>query len=86
MWYVLLLLTFACALLLMTFARDSYINSELRAYQRTINEPWIDRIVALRYAGFSHPQPPAAVTPAPAAAADIGTSPSSSSSNALTLQ
>jgi hypothetical protein len=56
MWYMLLLLTFAIALLLMIFSRDSYINSELRAYQRTIDEPWLDRVVALRYAVFSNPK------------------------------
>nr|DBA13117.1 TPA: gp58-like protein [Oryctes rhinoceros nudivirus] len=51
MWYVILLLTFAIALFLMVFAKDGYMNMELTAYQKTIVEPWIHRVVALKYAG-----------------------------------
>jgi len=29
------------------FAKDSYINRELDAYQKTLAEPWLDRVVAL---------------------------------------
>lgn len=49
MWYILLLLVFAMTLLLMVFAKDGFINSELNAYQKTIVEPWLHRLVALKY-------------------------------------
>lgn len=49
MWYILALLVFFIAILLIVFSKDGYINRELAAYQRTINEPWINRIVALKY-------------------------------------
>lgn len=49
MWYVIAILVFFLSLLLLVFAKDSYINRELDAYQKTINEPWIDPVVALTY-------------------------------------
>lgn len=49
MWYAVVLLTCAIALVLMLFAPDGYINSELNAYQQTVANPWLHRIVALRY-------------------------------------
>lgn len=49
MWYIITVLIFAICCGLMIFAHDGYINSELSAYQRTINEPWIHRLVALLY-------------------------------------
>lgn len=33
----------------MLFAEDSYINKELVAYQRNNVQPWIHRIVALKF-------------------------------------
>lgn len=44
-----LIIVFAIAAACMLFARDSYANRELAAYQRTINEPWMNRLVALLY-------------------------------------
>lgn len=44
-----LIVVFAIAAACMLFARDSYANRELAAYQRTINEPWMNRLVALLY-------------------------------------
>jgi len=49
MFYLLLFITFAVAIYLSLFAKDSYINAELRAYSKTIKEPWLDRIVVLLY-------------------------------------
>lgn len=49
MWYIILLLVFAFTIFTMVFAKDGYINSELTAYQKTIVEPWIHRLVALKY-------------------------------------
>lgn len=46
------MLIFAIALLFMVFAKDGYINSELEAYQKTILQPWIHRVVALKYKSF----------------------------------
>lgn len=37
------------AILCIAFAKDSYINRELLAYQKIINEPWLHRLVALKY-------------------------------------
>lgn len=44
-----LIIVFAVAAVCMLFARDSYVNQELLAYQRTVNEPWMERLVALLY-------------------------------------
>lgn len=47
--YLLAVLVFFAALVFITYARDGYLNSELNAYQRTLREPWLDRIVLLTY-------------------------------------
>lgn len=49
MIYELIVLAFAVGLFCMIFAKDSYVNRELRAYQRTIREPWMRRLVLLMY-------------------------------------
>lgn len=49
MWYILLMLVFALTLVFMLFAKDGFINSELDAYQKVLNNPWLEPIVALRY-------------------------------------
>lgn len=49
MLYFLSILIFIVAIFLMVFAKDSYINKELESYQLTLNEPWIHRIIALKY-------------------------------------
>jgi hypothetical protein len=49
MLYILTFIIFAFALGMMVFANDGYLNSELDAYQRCLKEPWLERIVALRY-------------------------------------
>ncbi|ATZ81521.1 GrBNV_gp58-like protein [Drosophila innubila nudivirus] len=49
MLFIVLLLIFAIALFALIFAKDSYINMELDAYQQTLREPWLERIVALTY-------------------------------------
>lgn len=36
---------------MITFAKDGYINRELRAYQKTLDEPWLDRLTVLKYKG-----------------------------------
>jgi hypothetical protein len=43
------MLVFTIGLICIVFAKDSYINKELRAYEKVVNEPWLDRIVALKY-------------------------------------
>lgn len=50
MWYILVFLLFFVTLFCLVFAKDSYINQELLAYQRTLNEPWMHRVIALKYA------------------------------------
>ncbi|AYP97983.1 GrBNV gp58-like protein-like protein [Mauternbach virus] len=49
MLFIVVLLIFAIALFGLIFAKDSYINMELNAYQKTLREPWLERIVALIY-------------------------------------
>lgn len=44
-----IVIVFAVAAFCMLFARDSYANRELSVYQRTVNEPWMERLVALIY-------------------------------------
>lgn len=51
MIYELIVLTFAVGLFCMIFAKDSYANRELLAYQRSIREPWMRRLVLLMYKG-----------------------------------
>ncbi|KAG8362568.1 GbNV_gp58-like [Fopius arisanus] len=43
------ILTFAVTAFCMIFAKDSYINRELETYQRTLHEPWMHRLVLLKY-------------------------------------
>ena len=45
----LVLLVFVVSVFVMIFSKDSYINAELAAYQKTLREPWIHRVVALKY-------------------------------------
>jgi hypothetical protein len=47
--YILAILVFFVALVCITFARDSYLNRELLAYQRMLREPWLNRTVLLTY-------------------------------------
>lgn len=49
MLYVLTFVAFFFVIFFMIFAEDGYLNAELSAYERTIREPWIDRVIALRY-------------------------------------
>lgn len=49
MLYVVAILVFFAALVCITFAKDSYINRELYAYQRMLQEPWLNRTVLLKY-------------------------------------
>lgn len=51
MWYVLLFLVFVVAVLSVVFAEDGFMNRHLVAYQKTINEPWLNRTVALLHTG-----------------------------------
>lgn len=47
MLYFLILLIFFVALLFIVFSNDGFLNSEMTAYQKTLQEPWLERIVAL---------------------------------------
>lgn len=49
MYYIIALLIFFLSLVFITFAKDSYINSEFLAYRKHLEEPWIQRVVALHY-------------------------------------
>lgn len=39
------------AISIIFFAKDSYINSELNAYQTCLQKPWLHRLVLLKYNG-----------------------------------
>lgn len=49
MWHMLMLIVFAVALVALVFAPNGYINREWTAYLKTLEEPWVPRIVALLY-------------------------------------
>lgn len=49
MLYVIAILVFFVALVCITFAKDSFVNRELFAYQRMLREPWLNRTVLLKY-------------------------------------
>lgn len=49
MLYLVAFIIFFSIIFSMIFAEDGYLNAELNAYERTIREPWIDRIIAMRY-------------------------------------
>jgi len=49
MIYIIAIIVFASATFLMLIAKDGFINSELDAYQKTLREPWLERLVVMQY-------------------------------------
>jgi hypothetical protein len=49
MFYIIVTIILFLSLLSISFARDSFLNRELAAYQRQIDEPWLDRLTILKW-------------------------------------